>query len=358
MNRDFHYEGTFAAAVIAGFAPEAAATIAWAAQTVDECTKENINKFYPYLNNWAPVYTCETVTENIKEELSSILSNETSSTLQEIRSIWIPFHFLPGNVEQHITYQGSIPLPGERDIRDFLCMCEPSSNLVLEMIQKAIYIFQNHGAQEKKDYLVMIGILMHVLADTWAHKYFTGTPNYHVNEVSNVQVQNPAPPLPEEYETSTTPPGLTNYSLSYLGHGRAGHYPDYGCMTYQYQPFWKQPGNTITKDGPEDFCCAFEQMEWALRCFCTGRTFTLSEEPSETKDWLVCVKNVVSTPLADQSAVWRQEMADFVDYSSLPADYEFAEKKYDMSLFQSYARQHQAFVLGYLQTNSNILNVH
>lgn len=357
MNKDFHYEGTFAAAMIAGFSPEDAATIAWAAQTVDECTKENITNFYPYLNNWNPVYTCETITENIKEELSSILSIEISSTLQNIRSIWIPFHFLPGNVDNHDTYQGAAPLSGERDIRDFLCMCEPNSNLVLRMIQKAVSAFQNLDPQGRKDYLVMIGILMHILADTWAHKYFTGTPNYRINEVSNLQILNPPSPLPDAFKNSSTPPSPSYYSLSYLGHGRAGHYPDYGCMTYRYQPSWKKEGDTITKNGPEDFCCAFVQMEWALRCILNGITFTFSEETSEDKDWILCVKNAVSTVATDQSKAWRQQMADFADYSCLPENYEFFGEKYKMSLFQSYAREHQAFVLGYLQTNGNILNV-
>lgn len=356
MNKDFHYEGTYAAAVIAGFTPQAAATIAWASQTVDECTKENIDKFYPYLNQWAPVFTCESVYEDIKKELSSILSDETSSTLQIIRGIWIPFHFLPGNIDGHIYYQGSTPLTKERDIRDFLCICQPNSDLVLQMIQRAASFFQNCDMHKKKEYLIMIGILMHVLADTWAHQYFAGTPNYFVNEVTDIQVQNPLP-LPADFETGRTPIGPTNYSLSYLGHGRAGHYPDYGCMTYQYHPFWKAQGNTIIKDGPENFCCAFQQMEWALRCFRTGNIFTIPEQFPPEKPWLETVRSVVTTPKADQSSVWREKMADFADYNYLPANYQFEEKKHEMKLFQTYAREHRAFVMGYLQADGNILNI-
>lgn len=354
MNRDFHYEGTYAAAVIAGFAPEAAADIAWAAQTVDECTKENIDKFYPYLKRWDPVYTCETVSEDIKKELSSILSDETSSTLQLIRSIWIPFHFLPGNIDGHIHYKGVKPI-GERDMRDFLCICEPNSDLVLQMVRRAVCEFSRCSMEEKKNYLIMIGILMHVLADTWAHQYFSGSPNYFVNEVADRKIIYP-PSLPEGFDGGVTPTGPTNYSLSYLGHGRAGHFPDYGCMGYEYHPYWKAQGEKITKNGPEDFSCAFQQMEWALRCFCTGNTFTVPEQHPGEKPWLTAVNDVIDVKMADQSAAWRQRMADFADYDYLPRDYTFKGKDYKMSLFQTYAREHRAFVMGYIQSNGNILN--
>lgn len=357
MNKDFHYEGTYAAAVIAGFTPQAAATIAWAAQTVDECTKQNIDKFYPFLNQWAPVFTCESVSEDIKKELSSILSDETSPTLQIIRSIWIPFHFLPGNVMGQIPYKGSTPLKNPRDIRDFLCICEPNSDLVLLMIQRAVSVFCNYTPDKKKDYLIMIGILMHVLADTWAHQHFAGTPNYSVNEVNDIKVISPSP-LPKDFETGGTPIGPTNYSLSYLGHGRAGHFPDYGCMTYQYHPNWKAPKEIITKYGPEDFSCAFQQMEWALRCFRTGNTFTIPEHQPMEKPWLKTVNEVITTPKADQSTVWRKKMANFADYDYLPQNYTFEGKNYEMTLFQTYAREHRTFVMGYLQLEGNILNIY
>ncbi|MDE5780761.1 MAG: hypothetical protein K2I03_04695 [Lachnospiraceae bacterium] len=355
MNRDFHYEGTYAAAVIAGFTPESAADIAWAAQTVDECTKKNVDKFYPYLNRWAPVFTCQSVTENVGEEISSLLSYETSSALQLIRSIWIPFHFLPGNIDGHFKYNGTEPLGSERDMRDFLCMCGPNSDLVLQMIQRAVSVFSHCNELEKKKYLIMIGILMHVLADTWAHQYFSGTPNYFVNEVKDRTVLEPSK-LPEEFETETTPFGVTDYSVSYLGHGRAGHFPDYGCMSYHYHPNWKAEGQYIIKNGPEDFSCAFEQMEWALRCFRTGNRFTIPEQNPGEKPWLLAIDDVIKTTKADQSGVWRRQMADFVDYHYLP-DYKFEGENHKMTLFQTYAREHRAFVMGYLQSNGNILNV-
>lgn len=356
MNKDFHYEGTYAAAVIAGFTPESAADIAWAAQTVDECTKENVDKFYPYLNQWVPVFTCESVKEDIKKELSSILSDETSSTLQLLRSIWIPFHFLPGNTDRHFHYNGIPPMENRRDMRDFVCLCEPNSELILQIIQRSVRVFSQCSEVEKRGYLIMIGIIMHVLADTWAHQYFSGTPNYFVNEVTDMKILEPVT-LTKDFETGVTPAGPTNYSLSYLGHGRAGHFPDYGCMSYQYHPYWKAPGEYILRNGPEEFSCAFQQMEWALRCFKTGNVFTIPEQHPEEKPWLTALYDVITTPKADQSDIWRVKMADFVDYDYLPQNYTFKGEHDKMALFQTYAREHRDFVMGYLQLNGNILNV-
>ena len=49
-----------------------------------------------------------------------------------------------------------------------------------------------------------------------------------------------------------------------LGHGKAGHLPDYSFARYKYLPAW---GNyqEITKDNPSDYMHAFCQMIYALR---------------------------------------------------------------------------------------------
>lgn len=357
MNKDFHYEGTYAAAVLADFSPEDAAIIAWAAQTVDECTKENINKYYPLYNKWTPVYTCQSFLESVEDEASSILSNEDSSTLQKIRSIWMPFHFLPGNLDNHITYKDDTILKDDRDIRDFLCMCETASPLVDDMINKSIVIFRNIDMTEQKMYLIKLGILMHVLADTWAHQHFTGTPSYMINDVKNITVTTPIP-IPEDFSTKTTPVGVTNYSVCYLGHGRAGHYPDYGCMTFQYEPKWLSTAsqNTITRLNVDDFNNAFLEMYYALYCHQHGGSYSIETALSLSKDWNISIREILSTNKADQSEEWREKLTDFVDYNKLP-EYDFSNHKQWMNLFQSYAREHREYVMGYVQRNGNILNI-
>lgn len=357
MNKDFHYEGTYGAAILAGFSPEDASVIAWSAQAVDDCTCENLDAYYPVYKKWMPIYTCETVKENVEEELSSILSDETSATLQKIRSIWIPFHFLPGNLDRHTGYKGVLLMKDERDIRDFLCMCEPASPLAADMINTSVRTYTNLDNTEKKSYLVRLGIIMHVLADTWAHQYFTGTPNYLVNEVSNLSVTEPSP-VPADFSTQTSPPGPTNHSIAYLGHGRAGHAPDYGCMHFSYTPKWKDAASdaVLHRANTDDFQKAFLEMYYALSCHLHGGNFSNAAALAINEDWMLCVKNAVSAKSPSQSREWRQQLSDFADYTLLP-EYTFENHPQHMNLFQTYAREHQTYVMSYLQRVGNILNI-
>ncbi len=49
-----------------------------------------------------------------------------------------------------------------------------------------------------------------------------------------------------------------------LGHGRAGHFPDYSFATYKYMPAWGEY-DVIEKDNPSDYYKAFSQMVYAMR---------------------------------------------------------------------------------------------
>ena len=49
-----------------------------------------------------------------------------------------------------------------------------------------------------------------------------------------------------------------------LGHGRAGHLPDYSYARYRYMPAWGGY-REIVKDNPSDYLHAFRQMIYALR---------------------------------------------------------------------------------------------
>jgi hypothetical protein len=49
-----------------------------------------------------------------------------------------------------------------------------------------------------------------------------------------------------------------------LGHGRAGHLPDYSFIRYRYLPAWGDY-DEIFKDNPSDYMKAFTQMVYALR---------------------------------------------------------------------------------------------
>ena len=49
-----------------------------------------------------------------------------------------------------------------------------------------------------------------------------------------------------------------------LGHGRAGHLPDYSFIRYRYLPAWGDY-EEILKDNPSDYRHAFAQMVYAMK---------------------------------------------------------------------------------------------
>ena len=53
-------------------------------------------------------------------------------------------------------------------------------------------------------------------------------------------------------------------SIMNLGHGRAGHFPDYSFARYKYLPAWANY-EVIEKDNPSDYYLAFSQMVYAMR---------------------------------------------------------------------------------------------
>ena len=49
-----------------------------------------------------------------------------------------------------------------------------------------------------------------------------------------------------------------------LGHGRAGHFPDYSFARYKYMPAWANY-RAVIKDNPMDYASAFTQMIYAMK---------------------------------------------------------------------------------------------
>ena len=97
MNKDFHYEGTYCAAIEAGFEEKEARIIAKAAQAVDDCTESFLRKKGVFD---VGVITMETDVLDVFKELEK----KDIERLREIRKVWIPFHFLPGNLNGEVEY--------------------------------------------------------------------------------------------------------------------------------------------------------------------------------------------------------------------------------------------------------------
>ena len=295
MNSDFHYYATFCAAYLAGYTAEESRNIAWCAQFTDCCSATFLTRVR------GPK---EAATTQLQLELANARTDLIG--LQKITRIWASFHFLPGDLTAEVS--------GGKFYRDkFRLICNVNSPLLKETVNLA----KGNGTEAA-------GLAMHVLADTWAHRFFAGTPslvinntNYHFYELipENGRLRERkvtfrhSTSVPDDLENgiyNNTVMRLGESAIMNLGHGRAGHLPDYSFMRYRYMPAW---GNytVVTKNNPSDYMRAFRQMVYALRCirgaegeFCLCRYDTGAVDP-----WASEIKSILTKRRPDASEDWK-----------------------------------------------------
>ncbi len=295
MNSDFHYYATFCAAYLAGYTTEESRNIAWCAQFTDCCSTTFLTRVR------GPK---EAATTQLQLELANARTDLIG--LQKITRIWASFHFLPGDLTAEVS--------GGKFYRDkFRLICNVNSPLLKETVNLA----KGNGTEAA-------GLAMHVLADTWAHRFFAGTPslvinntNYHfyelITENGGLRERKVTfrhnPSAPDDLDRgiyNNTVMRLGESAIMNLGHGRAGHLPDYSFMRYRYMPAW---GNytVVTKNNPSDYMRAFRQMVYALRCirgaegeFCLCRYDTGAVDP-----WASEIKSILTKRRPDASEDWK-----------------------------------------------------
>ena len=348
MQIDFHYYATYCAAYFSGYSHDESLAIAYSAQLVDCCSEKYVSKIK------APRAAVTTQTQlELADAGADILS------LQNITRIWASFHFLPGNL------YAVVPGRPRRYRNKYRMICDVNSDLLVETVMLA-----------KGKSLQAAGIAMHVLADTWAHRYFAGTPSLVINNTdyyfyelvpeddgeakrqitfmnNPLKADDPA----QSVYVSSLYQGNEN-SIMNLGHGRAGHLPDYSFIRYQYLPAW---GNyaEITKDNPSDYYHAFCQMVYALK-FLHGDVDLFEKDTYDTEavaPWDERIHAILTKRQLDASADWKAlgeelsgcEIPDF-DQDAYQAEYmnAKAEEKDDTVLGR--------FVLAALAQKSMVTN--
>lgn len=256
MQEDFHYYATYCAAHIAGYTHDECMDICYSAQLVDWCSKT----FLMRIGGPKQAATTQLSLEmmDIKKDLLG---------LQEITRIWSSFHFLPHDLYANVDKKVS-----KSYLYKYRLICDTNSALLLDTVNLA----KGKGAQA-------VGIAMHVLADTWAHRYFAGTPSLVINNATGfvelieandgtlkeqkMNFRN-SPFKPDDLDNNIFTCSMLQASenaIMNLGHGRAGHLPDYGFIRYRFTPAWKNY-DVIVKDNPADYYNAFCQMVYALKC--------------------------------------------------------------------------------------------
>ena len=255
MNADFHYYATYCAAILAGFPHEESAEIAYSARMVDHCSRTYLSIINAPLN---------AATTQLQLELMDARTDLVG--LQDITRIWASFHFLPGDLNAEPPKRS-----GKRYKNKYRLICKPDS----ELLEHTVELAKNKPVQA-------VGVAMHVLADTWAHMYFAGTPSMVINNTNsyfyelipegdgykeikiNFRHSASLPDEPERHIYTNSLNPQTEKNIMVLGHGRAGHLPDYCFIRYKYLPAWGEY-EEIVKDNPSDYLHAFSQMIAAMK---------------------------------------------------------------------------------------------
>ena len=310
MQLDFHYYATYCAAFLAGFSHEEALAVSYSAQFVDECSVTLLTKIQ------GPKAAATT---QLQSELMDAFTDPPG--LQYITRIWASFHFLPYDLNAEVGKGG------RKYKQKYRLICDVNGVLVADTVKLA----KGRGLQAA-------GLAMHVLADTWAHRYFAGTPslvinntNYHFYEliddgdgVTEKKVRFNHNPLSEDaldtgsYVNSLYQTGEN--SIMNLGHGRAGHFPDYSFARYRYLPAWNDY-REITKDNPSDYYHAFCQMIFAMK-YLRGEVPVFETDRYDTEaaaPWEARIRQIIGRRQLNASADWKafgeelsgQEIEDF-----------------------------------------------
>ena len=296
MQIDFHYYATYCAAYIAGYSHEECLAVCYSAQFVDCCTRTLLSTIK------APDSAATT-----QLQLEMMDARTDIVGLQDITRIWASFHFLPRDLRAEV---GKGPRIYKAKYR---LICGPNGDLLVKTVELA-----------KEKSLQAVGLAMHVLADTWAHQYFAGTPSQVINNTdywfyelipegdsfkdrSITFRHNPTEKddLDKGIYTNTVYQ-FQESSVMSLGHGRAGHLPDYSFMRYKYLPAWGDY-EVIIKDNPSDYYKAFCQMVYAMK-YLRGEYETFEKERYDTEavsPYEEEIKSILEKRQLDSCAEWK-----------------------------------------------------
>ncbi len=310
MQIDFHYYATYCAAHLAGYDRDDCCSIAYSAQLVDWCTRTLLRDL------GAPLAAATT---QLQLELMDARTDLLG--LQDITRIWSSFHFLPYDLKAD-PHQG-----GKIYRNKYRLICRPNGSLLIDTVNLA----RDHGPQA-------VGLAMHVLADTWAHQYFAGTPSFAINNTSAhfyEVVEEDGRRCDRKVSFRHNPTAADNleegiytnsiyrqdeHSIMNLGHGRAGHLPDYSFARYRYLPAWANY-EEIVKDNPSDYWHAFCQMVYAMRCLRSGDVFEVDRyETQAVEPWRPNIEAILTKRQLDASDDWKELGARMVGAPLEPFD--------------------------------------
>ena len=320
MNPDFHYYATYCAAILAGFSHDESMALCYSDQLVDLCSATLLTKIKGPLS---------AATTQLQLELMDARTDMIG--LQNITRIWASFHFLPYDLAAEPPKRCS-----KRYRSKYRLICQPNS----ELLERTVRLAKDKGMQAA-------GIAMHILADTWAHRNFAGTPSLVINNSNRYFYElfpdgdgytekkltfRHSASAPDDLERSIYTSSLSvtsENSIMNLGHGRVGHLPDYCFIRYKYLPAWGGYEEFV-KDNPADYHNAFCQMIYAMKylrgvneTFERGHYDTEAAAPYEQE-----LQEILNRRQLDASADWKALGEKLSGHEIEPFDLERYQAEY------------------------------
>lgn len=288
MQIDFHFGVTYVLARLAGFDEQAAHTLAYSSQYVDDATNAGLIKF---------------TDGSMYSHISSANSMLDTKNLDQYSDhlAWLPFHFLPGNCE----------LPaGQGNDRPFVerAICKPNSYVAQDMVAESI------RRKDSRHGLHRFGITLHVYADTWAHQGFAGIID-NINRVRDLDTVG----VKEDLKDDMLEIAMRNITL---GHGGALTFPDRPYLRWSYTDNSRK---SVTRNNPEEYEKAIDNLFSAMRRYLLGKPAALAEKiPDPHRDTILNMLNTTTQPDGnDRLPTWIEAInnATFGFKNSSPVTY-------------------------------------
>ena len=303
MQIDFHFGVTYVVSRIAGFKKEEAYKIAYSAQYVDDAVHEGT------------IHFSNRASYNFIASAHKMLDYRNFEELAN-HHVWIPFHFLPGN-QVDPKYKDKI-----NDFEQRL-VCRPNSEVAQEMLRS------NFEKRDEAYALHLLGISMHVYADTWAHQGFCGI-SHQINQAKDIfdsdgKIDHEQMKYIKQYfnknslwekfkfivKNGDLSPLIDSIKslfvsdINPLGHGSVLSYPDLPYLYWMYENF---NGDIIHRNNPNDFALAVKHMYVALKNFRQEEDTEIPEE--DFKKICTLLTNTKVPNGEDRLMVWIEKIKE------------------------------------------------
>lgn len=275
MQEDFHFYTIYALCRSAGLDEKTAHIIAYSSQHTDDAKYEEPLEF---INGG---------------RFSQTLTAHRFLTLDSLGKsvcyrIWIPFHFLPGNQGVHFY---------ER-------MITRANSTVSKKMMDDILNFPFKAYS-----LHLLGIALHVFADTWSHQGFMGI-IHSMNNIDDIKIQDEDNDFINSLLENLKRDAM-EYAAPELGHAQAGTIPDEPFRKRQYMDY---KGRLIFKENPQIALDSAQNCYMVITNFIEKRALSTGKRPIKWDDLLppLNVNELFSQPgsLNERITLWKKAIGD------------------------------------------------